>query len=53
MATPELKLIAEMADLFGISLDALVGFEVLNGGADAIEKRILDLQKQKNTPTRS
>lgn len=53
VATPELKLIAEMADLFGISLDALVGFEVLNGGADAIEKRILDLQKQKNTPTRS
>lgn len=47
VATPELKLIAEMADLFGISLDALVGFEVLNGGADAIEKRILDLQKQK------
>ena len=47
VATPELNLIAEMADLFGVSLDALVGFEVLNGGVDAIEKRIHDLQRQK------
>ena len=47
VATPELNLIAEMADLFGVSLDALVGFEVLNGGADALEKRIHDLQRQK------
>ena len=47
IATPELSLIAEMADLFGVSLDALVGFEVLNGGADALEKRIHDLQRQK------
>lgn len=46
-ATPELRLIAEMADLFGVSLDALVGFEVLNSGAAALEKRILDLQRQK------
>lgn len=47
VATPELNLIAEMADLFGVSLDALVGFEVLNGGADALEKRIHDLRRQK------
>ena len=47
VATPELNLIAEMADLFGVSLDALVGFEVLNGGVAAIEKRIHDLQRQK------
>ena len=39
IATPELNLIAEMADLFGVSLDALVGFEVSNGGADALEKK--------------
>ena len=47
IATPELNLIAEMADLFGVSLDALVGFEVSNGGADALEKRIHNLQRQK------
>ena len=47
VATPELNLIAEMADLFGVSLDALVGFEVLNGGAHALEKRIHNLQRQK------
>ena len=47
VATPELNLIAEMADLFGVSLDALVGFEALNGGVAAIEERIHDLQQQK------
>lgn len=47
IATPELNLITEMADLFGVSLDALVGFEVLNGGAAALEKRIHHLQRQK------
>ncbi len=47
VATPELGLIAEMADLFGVSLDALVGFEMLNSSADALEKRIFDLQRQK------
>ena len=47
VATPELNLIAEMADLFGVSLDALVGFEVLNGGVAAIEERIHGLQRQK------
>ncbi len=47
VATPELNLIAEMADLFGVSLDALVGYEVLNSGADALEKRIFVLQQQK------
>ena len=47
VATPELNLIAEMADLFGVSLDVLVGFEVLNGGVAAIEERIHNLQRQK------
>ncbi len=40
-------LIAEMADLFGVSLDALVGFEVQNGGAAALAQRIDDLQREK------
>lgn len=47
IATPDLTLIAEMADLFGVSLDALVGFEVLGGGAAALEERIHALQRQK------
>lgn len=47
VATPDLNLIAEMADLFGVSFDALVGFEVQNGGADALDRRIHDLQREK------
>ncbi len=46
-ATPELNLIAEMADLFGVSLDALVGFEMQDNGAAALEERIHDLQREK------
>ena len=30
-AAPELNLIAKMADFFGVSLDALVGFALQNG----------------------
>ncbi len=47
VATPELNLIAEMADLFGVSFDAIVGFEVQNGGVDALEERIHQLQREK------
>lgn len=47
IATPELNLIAEMADLFGVSFDAIVGFEVQNGGAAALEERIHELQREK------
>ena len=47
VATPELNLIAEMADLFGISLDALVGFEMKNGDVAAVENRIFTLQQDK------
>ncbi len=36
-----------MADLFEVSLDVLVGFEVLNGGVAALEERIHELQQQK------
>ena len=45
VATPELNLIAKMADLFGVSLDAMVGFEVQNGSVIALEKRIHELQR--------
>ena len=47
VATPELNLIAEMADLFGVSFDAIVGFEVQNGGAASFEQRIHDLEREK------
>ena len=46
-ATPDLSLIADMADLFSVSLDALVGFEAQNGSAEALEKRLLRLQREK------
>lgn len=46
-ATPELNLIAEMADLFGVSFDALVGFEVQNSSVAALEERIHELQSKK------
>ena len=47
VATPELNLIAEMADLFGVSLDALVGFAIQNSGADAIAERLHTLEREK------
>lgn len=47
IATPELTLIAKMANWFGVSLDALVGFEVQCGGVVALEERIHDLQREK------
>ncbi len=47
VATPELNLIAGMADLFGVSMDALVGYEVQNGSVIALEERIHRLQREK------
>lgn len=47
VATPELKLITSMADLFGVSLDALVGYAVLDSSASALEQRIIQLQAAK------
>ena len=47
VATPDLNLIAEMADLFGVSLDALVGFEAQDGSIIALEERIHLLQREK------
>lgn len=47
VATPELNLIAEMADLFGVSFDVLVGYEMQNGSVIALEERIHQLQREK------
>ena len=47
VATPELHLIAEMADLFEVSLDALVGFDAQSSGVIALDERIAELQREK------
>lgn len=46
-STPDLSMLMQIADLFEVSLDALVGFEARNGGSAFLEKRIHDLQRQK------
>ena len=46
-SVPELSMLMQLADLFEISLDALVGYEVQNGGVITIEKRIHALQREK------
>ena len=35
--TPELKLIAEMADMFEVSIDALIGYEFRNNNREAVD----------------
>lgn len=47
VATPELNLIAEMADFFGVFLDALIGFKVQHNGAGELERRIFERQNEK------
>ena len=47
VATPELQLIAKMADFFGVSLDALVGFTLQSGSIQETEEELHILQKQK------
>lgn len=46
-STPEISMLLQLADLFGVSLDALVGFEAQNGSAAALDERIFELQRQK------
>ena len=40
VATPELKLIAEMADLFEVSIDALIGYEFRNNDRENVIARL-------------
>lgn len=47
-AVPELRYIVEMADLFGISMDVLVGYQVQSGTAAELEDRISTLQRRKD-----
>ena len=47
VATPELGYIIEMADLFGVSVDALLGYRVQSGACEAVAERLYELQIQK------
>ena len=50
VATPDLNLIAEMADLFAVSMDTIIGFKVQNGNISSLMERILELQRGKKYP---
>ncbi len=41
LSTPELSLIIEMADLFDVSVDVLIGYEMKDNRIDALAKRLL------------
>lgn len=43
VATPELELIAEMADLFGVSLDTLIGYEFQNNDRASVIERLKEI----------
>ena len=47
MATPELKYIVEMANLFEISVDMLLGYDIQSGACEEYEKRIHELQMKR------
>lgn len=40
VATPDLNFIAEMADLFGVSVDVLIGYEFRNNDKESVVKRL-------------
>lgn len=46
-AVPELHYLVEMADLFGISVDALIGYQVQRSTAKDLEQRMRDLSRAK------
>lgn len=47
-AVPELRYLVEMADLFAVSVDTLLGYQVQSGAAKTLEERIHDLQRRKD-----
>ncbi|MBR6826307.1 MAG: helix-turn-helix transcriptional regulator [Oscillospiraceae bacterium] len=48
VATPDLHFIAEMADLFRVSVDSLIGYTLQNNSVAALKERIYKLQQEKN-----
>lgn len=49
-ATPELSCIAELADLFGVSVDALLGYEMRSNALRDVTERIRALKNAKDYP---
>ena len=47
-SVPELSLIMELADFFGISVDALLGYEVRDNSAKETAERLRIMRSQKN-----
>ena len=48
VATPELNLIAEMADLFEVSIDALIGYEFRNNDRENVISRLKQYRHDRN-----
>lgn len=48
LATPELNLIAEMADLFEVSIDALIGYEFRNNDRETVIARLKQYVHDRN-----
>ena len=49
MATPELNLIAEMADLFEVSIDALIGYQFRNNNRETVITRLKQYSHDRDT----
>lgn len=47
LAMPEIRLLVELADLFEVSVDYLLGYEVYERGVDTLVERIWSLVKQR------
>ena len=47
-SVPELSLILELADFFGISVDALLGYKTRNNSAEETAERLRIMRSQKN-----
>ncbi len=48
LSPPDIRIILELAHFFGVSVDVLVGCEVLDGTAEAYAKRIEELRQKKD-----
>lgn len=48
LSTPDIRIIMELAHFFGVSVDALIGYEVQDGTAETYVKRIEQLREKKD-----
>ena len=47
LSSPDISVIMEIAGFFGVSVDALIGYEMQNSTVEAYAQRIYDLQQKK------